>query len=96
MGLSEAFFFASLLGLLFDQCQEKDEGVPLTRLSLRLFLLRVCWACCLTNANLMFVLDCLQQEPEKAHLARQTGLTMKQLNNWFVNKRKRQWRHLPS
>ncbi|RWW33707.1 hypothetical protein GW17_00001554, partial [Ensete ventricosum] len=32
------------------------------------------------------------QEKEKAALAELTGLDQKQINNWFINQRKRHWR----
>ena len=31
------------------------------------------------------------QEEEKERLMGETGLDMKQLNNWFINQRKRNW-----
>ena len=32
------------------------------------------------------------QEEEKAKLAEKTGLDQKQINNWFINQRKRHWK----
>ncbi|KAL0357901.1 UNVERIFIED_CONTAM: Homeobox protein knotted-1-like 6 [Sesamum calycinum] len=32
-------------------------------------------------------------EADKIALAKSTGLDQKQINNWFINKRKRQWNH---
>ena len=32
------------------------------------------------------------QEDEKAKLAEMTGLDQKQINNWFINQRKRHWK----
>lgn len=32
------------------------------------------------------------QEEDKAKLAEVTGLDQKQINNWFINQRKRHWR----
>jgi len=31
------------------------------------------------------------QEDEKAKLVEETGLQLKQINNWFINQRKRNW-----
>ena len=31
------------------------------------------------------------QEEEKAQLMQETGLELKQVNNWFINQRKRNW-----
>lgn len=35
------------------------------------------------------------QELEKAALAESTGLEAKQINNWFINQRKRHWKQAP-
>jgi len=35
------------------------------------------------------------QEMEKAALAESTGLDAKQINNWFINQRKRHWKPAP-
>jgi hypothetical protein len=35
------------------------------------------------------------QELEKAALAESTGLDGKQINNWFINQRKRHWKPTP-
>ena len=35
------------------------------------------------------------QELEKAALAESTGLDAKQINNWFINQRKRHWKPAP-
>lgn len=32
------------------------------------------------------------QEEEKNRLSEMTGLDQKQINNWFINQRKRHWR----
>ncbi|KAI3522531.1 hypothetical protein L1887_00390 [Cichorium endivia] len=31
------------------------------------------------------------QEEDKAKLVEETGLQLKQINNWFINQRKRNW-----
>lgn len=33
----------------------------------------------------------LVQEDDKAKLVEETGLQLKQINNWFINQRKRNW-----
>lgn len=33
------------------------------------------------------------QDDEKQALATQTGLSLKQVSNWFINQRKRNWKH---
>eukprot|EP00252_Welwitschia_mirabilis_P010656 TRINITY_DN24054_c0_g1_i1.p1 TRINITY_DN24054_c0_g1~~TRINITY_DN24054_c0_g1_i1.p1 ORF type:complete len:321 (-),score=49.15 TRINITY_DN24054_c0_g1_i1:481-1443(-) len=35
-------------------------------------------------------------EDEKARLVEETGLQLKQINNWFINQRKRNWNYSPS
>ena len=35
------------------------------------------------------------QETEKIALAESTGLDQKQINNWFINQRKRHWKPAP-
>lgn len=40
--------------------------------------------------TLMYVLN--TQETEKVALAESTGLDQKQINNWFINQRKRHWK----
>ena len=35
------------------------------------------------------------QETEKIALAESTGLDQKQINNWFINQRKRHWKPTP-
>lgn len=46
---------------------------------------------------LVFVLSqihnqsCDVQEEDKAKLVQETGLQLKQINNWFINQRKRNW-----
>ncbi|TYJ29197.1 hypothetical protein E1A91_A06G054600v1 [Gossypium mustelinum] len=35
-------------------------------------------------------------EEDKARLAQETGLQLKQINNWFINQRKRNWHNTPS
>lgn len=37
------------------------------------------------------MIPCLQEE-EKLHLSEVTGLDQKQINNWFINQRKRHWK----
>lgn len=32
-----------------------------------------------------------EQEDDKAKLVEETGLQLKQINNWFINQRKRNW-----
>lgn len=34
----------------------------------------------------------IKQETEKVALAESTGLDQKQINNWFINQRKRHWK----
>ncbi|KAL8505901.1 hypothetical protein ACS0TY_016939 [Phlomoides rotata] len=36
------------------------------------------------------------QEEDKARLVQETGLQLKQINNWFINQRKRNWHNNPS
>lgn len=36
--------------------------------------------------------DVCQQESQKLALAESTGLDSKQINNWFINQRKRHWK----
>ena len=36
------------------------------------------------------------QEDDKARLVQETGLQLKQINNWFINQRKRNWHSNPS
>jgi hypothetical protein len=36
------------------------------------------------------------QEEDKARLVQETGLQLKQINNWFINQRKRNWHSNPS
>lgn len=42
------------------------------------------------NICLLFSVD--MQETEKVALAESTGLDQKQINNWFINQRKRHWK----
>ncbi|MBA0694160.1 hypothetical protein Goari_004481, partial [Gossypium aridum] len=35
-------------------------------------------------------------EEDKARLVQETGLQLKQINNWFINQRKRNWHTNPS
>ncbi|KAJ6974188.1 hypothetical protein NC653_030310 [Populus alba x Populus x berolinensis] len=37
-------------------------------------------------------MDIMVQEEEKAKLSEITGLDQKQINNWFINQRKRHWK----
>lgn len=41
-------------------------------------------------------LKSLFQEEDKAKLVQETGLQLKQINNWFINQRKRNWHSNPS
>jgi hypothetical protein len=41
-----------------------------------------------------FVTD--MQEDDKARLVQETGLQLKQINNWFINQRKRNWHSNPT
>jgi hypothetical protein len=41
-----------------------------------------------------FVTD--MQEDDKARLVQKTGLQLKQINNWFINQRKRNWHSNPT
>ncbi|KAG6772854.1 hypothetical protein POTOM_024280 [Populus tomentosa] len=36
------------------------------------------------------------KEEDKARLVQETGLQLKQINNWFINQRKRNWHSNPS
>uniref|UniRef100_A0A0A0L5P6 Homeobox domain-containing protein n=1 Tax=Cucumis sativus TaxID=3659 RepID=A0A0A0L5P6_CUCSA len=38
----------------------------------------------------------LKSEEDKARLVQETGLQLKQINNWFINQRKRNWHSNPS
>ena len=37
------------------------------------------------------VFEAFLQEDDKAKLVEETGLQLKQINNWFINQRKRNW-----
>jgi hypothetical protein len=39
----------------------------------------------------MVSFEWLVQEDDKAKLVEETGLQLKQINNWFINQRKRNW-----
>jgi len=39
----------------------------------------------------MISFEWLVQEDDKAKLVEETGLQLKQINNWFINQRKRNW-----
>lgn len=45
--------------------------------------------------NSQFVVVIFQEE-DKARLVQETGLELKQINNWFINQRKRNWHSNPS
>lgn len=50
---------------------------------------------------LLLMFDCdmfffFSQEEDKARLVQETGLQLKQINNWFINQRKRNWHSNPS
>lgn len=38
------------------------------------------------------LLNWILQEEDKVKLAKKTGLEQKQINNWFINQRKRHWK----
>ncbi|MCH88888.1 homeobox protein knotted-1-like 3-like, partial [Trifolium medium] len=38
----------------------------------------------------------MEREEDKARLVQETGLQLKQINNWFINQRKRNWHSNPS
>lgn len=38
------------------------------------------------------IITLLVQETDKIFLAESTGLDQKQINNWFINQRKRHWK----
>ncbi|KAL8514492.1 hypothetical protein ACS0TY_013559 [Phlomoides rotata] len=38
----------------------------------------------------------MEHEEDKARLVQETGLQLKQINNWFINQRKRNWHNNPS
>jgi hypothetical protein len=45
--------------------------------------------------NLLFrilIFSLIEQETQKVALAESTGLDLKQINNWFINQRKRHWK----
>ena len=47
----------------------------------------------LNPSELMFCLTLMwRQESQKLALAESTGLDQKQINNWFINQRKRHWK----
>jgi hypothetical protein len=47
------------------------------------------------NLQRLSNVDVRMQELEKAALAESTGLDAKQINNWFINQRKRHWKPAP-
>jgi hypothetical protein len=47
-----------------------------------------------TSSFWMWVL-LFKQEEEKEGLIQETGLELKQVNNWFINQRKRNWHSNP-
>ena len=60
--------------------------------------------CCLTSHKPLIMIIfrsslicvCAFQEEDKARLVQETGLQLKQINNWFINQRKRNWHSNPS
>nr|GMC52468.1 homeobox protein knotted-1-like 2 [Ipomoea batatas] len=46
----------------------------------------------LVGVALQMALSLVSQETEKVALAESTGLDQKQINNWFINQRKRHWK----
>lgn len=44
------------------------------------------------NRNIIISITLLVQETDKVFLAESTGLDQKQINNWFINQRKRHWK----
>jgi len=44
----------------------------------------------LTHLTLLLILFFFQED-DKAKLVEETGLQLKQINNWFINQRKRNW-----
>jgi hypothetical protein len=51
----------------------------------------VCKDCILIKDCVVYVFGWLVQEDDKAKLVEETGLQLKQINNWFINQRKRNW-----
>jgi len=47
---------------------------------------------CLTQFNCTTTIIYEKQESQKLALAESTGLDQKQINNWFINQRKRHWK----
>jgi hypothetical protein len=45
-----------------------------------------------SRKNIVTEVMLLEQETEKIALAESTGLDQKQINNWFINQRKRHWK----
>jgi len=45
----------------------------------------------MSTITLFILWICATQEEEKDELCRETGLLKKQINDWFVNTRKREW-----
>lgn len=43
------------------------------------------------NIRISTLIKCVQ-EADKIALAEETGLDQKQINNWFINQRKRHWK----
>lgn len=46
---------------------------------------------CCVNIRISTRMKCVQ-EADKIALAEETGLDQKQINNWFINQRKRHWK----
>lgn len=55
--------------------------------------INVCWYCW---GFVWSMIGDLFQEEDKARLVQETGLQLKQINNWFINQRKRNWHTNPS
>ncbi|GAB4854630.1 hypothetical protein Ancab_023212 [Ancistrocladus abbreviatus] len=66
----------------------EHETEPLTSAFLSSTLRRLPW--------LFSSSDNFFQEEDKARLVRETGLQLKQINNWFINQRKRNWQSNPT
>ena len=48
----------------------------------------------LASSTLLSIVLVYEQESQKLALGQATGLDQKQINNWFINQRKRHWRPL--
>lgn len=50
------------------------------------------WKCVIFSESLTIYIFFVTQEADKIALAETTGLDQKQINNWFINQRKRHWK----